>query len=218
MRKNLQEPVGFRRVLELKKISKQPIIDIFIKCLPSVMKVFALNVFVSVSFYLLFVWMPTYLNIFINKAAIPKFNFLLVNTLVMVLLILFTPVIGKWSDKKGRKIFAITSVFSVFILAYPLFYLIVNGGFWGYVAAQIIFVCCICLIDGVLFVVMAELFNTEVRFSGITTGYNLSTSFVGGSAPLICTFLIQKTSCTMMPAIYIMIACCIAMPVVLLNN
>ncbi len=59
-------------------------------------------------------------------------------------------------------------------------------------------------IKGGLPAVMVEMFPTRIRFSSIAMGYNLSIALFGGTAPLVCTWLIKKTGNIASPAYYLM--------------
>ena len=60
------------------------------------------------------------------------------------------------------------------------------------------------------------MFPTQVRYGGFAIGYNLSTSLFGGTAPLILTFLIDKTGSNLIPGWYMMLAAAIAFVPILL--
>ncbi|WP_341317893.1 MFS transporter [Paraburkholderia sp. IMGN_8] len=62
------------------------------------------------------------------------------------------------------------------------------------------------LINGTFACIIADMFPTRVRFSGIAITFNLSFTIFSGTAPLIGTWLIGKTGSSAAPA-YFMIAC-----------
>src|SRR5262249_32362150 len=47
------------------------------------------------------------------------------------------------------------------------------------------------LVTSVLSTMLAELFDTSVRYSGISLGYQLGAALVGGTAPLLATLLLS---------------------------
>ena len=55
---------------------------------------------------------------------------------------------------------------------------------------------------GVIHVMLVELFPTRVRYSAYGLGYNVSAALFGGTAPLLMTYLIDKTGNVNMPAFY----------------
>lgn len=62
------------------------------------------------------------------------------------------------------------------------------------------------LINGTFACIIADMFPTRVRFSGVAIAFNLSFTIFSGTAPLIGTWLIGRTGATVAPA-YFMIAC-----------
>ncbi|QGZ63173.1 MFS transporter [Paraburkholderia acidisoli] len=64
------------------------------------------------------------------------------------------------------------------------------------------------LINGTFACIIADMFPTRVRFSGVAIAFNLSFTIFSGTAPLIGTWLIGKTGTTVAPA-YFMIACAV---------
>ncbi|MCK4608540.1 MAG: MFS transporter, partial [Gammaproteobacteria bacterium] len=185
MRTSLKETAVFKQFLDSRTTYSMPIISMFKEELPAIIKVILINIFVAVAFYLLFVWMPTYLQLFVGK--VPT-NMLLITTIVMLVLIILTPISGWLSDKVGRRYLAIFGISAVLILTYPLFSIIISGDFGSILAAQLIFAFCIASLDGVLFVVTAGMFQPRLRASGLTLAYNIPTAFLGGTAPLVCTY------------------------------
>ena len=53
--------------------------------------------------------------------------------------------------------------------------------------------------------IIASLFPTQVRYSGIALSYNLAFAVFAGLSPLLATSLIQRTHNMMMPAFLMMI-------------
>lgn len=62
------------------------------------------------------------------------------------------------------------------------------------------------LINGTFACIIAEMFPTRVRFSGVAIAFNLSFTIFSGTAPLIGTWLIGKTGAPSAPA-WFMMAC-----------
>lgn len=50
---------------------------------------------------------------------------------------------------------------------------------------------------------MAKLFPIHVRYSGVAFSYSIGMALFGGTTPVICTLLIQKTGNHLSPAFYI---------------
>jgi MHS family proline/betaine transporter-like MFS transporter len=55
------------------------------------------------------------------------------------------------------------------------------------------------------FNVMVETFHTEIRYTGLSFGFNIGLALFGGTCPLIATWLIHISQNNTSPAFYIMI-------------
>ena len=68
---------------------------------------------------------------------------------------------------------------------------------------QIAFGAMLTINDGTLACFLAEVFPTKVRYTGFAFTFNMANALLGGTAPFICTWLIQATGNKMMPAWYL---------------
>ena len=57
--------------------------------------------------------------------------------------------------------------------------------------------------EGTIPATLTSLFGSTVRYSCFAISYNLSVSLLGGTAPLINTWLIKQTGITLIPAFYL---------------
>jgi MFS transporter, MHS family, proline/betaine transporter len=57
---------------------------------------------------------------------------------------------------------------------------------------------------GTIAPVLAELFPTRVRFTGLSVSYGLAVTFFGGTAPFVATLLVEQTGNPVSPTFYIM--------------
>ena len=112
-----------------------------------------------------------------------------------------------YSDKRGRKGIYMLGAALLGVWAFAIFPLIDTGSF-----ALI----CLSLCGGQLFVGMmygpqaaflAELFSTNVRYSGASLGYQFGAILGGAMAPIIATALLAYYGSTLGISIYILIAC-----------
>jgi len=200
VRRYLLETEVFENILSKQKLIKYPLLEAFKYSRKAMLQVLALNVFVSVSFYTLFVWMPTFLQMFLS---IPLEKALFLNTLMMVLLIMLMPLCGLLADYIGRERVAFLSALSIALIAYPVFMLISTGSIWAIGLALILFAVCFSLIEGTTAAITTSLFPADHRYSGIGISYNISMSIFGGTTPLVCTYLISTSGFITAPGIYV---------------
>lgn len=179
----------------------------------SVLKIMMLYVFISVSFYLLFVWMPSYLTTYLH---VSHERSLVVSTTGLAFLIFFTLVFGYIERFVGKKILAVFSVVSILTFSWPAFVLLNYHSTISMWFVVLFFAVSLGSIDGVIMAMMNDLFTKEVRCSGVSIAFTFSTAIFGGSTPLICSYLINHTGWTLSPVLLLVLACLIGLPAALL--
>lgn len=162
--------------------------------------IFLLNAFISIAFYLLFVWMPSYLLVFNNistKLALFSSSFGLLT------LIFLTIIVGYFSSNKDRKKWIMIGIIIIILFSYPLFMMIDQQSFIEIFIAQLIFAVAMSCIDGVINATMGSVFDNKIRCSGISISYTLPTAIFGGLAPTVCSFLIYNTGSKISPVFFL---------------
>ena len=203
MRRGLVESPDFEQQKASGNIGSNPILEA-VKTMPGkIFHVMALVMVMGGGFYMLFVWWPTYLTKIIPT---PVPHALTVNTLSMLVLMLMIPLMGLVSDLWGRRNVLLLSTGGLALLSYPLFVFSNHGTFGGALLCQVIFAILLSGVQGAMSVTMVEMFPTRTRFSGIAIGYNISLALFGGTAPLVCTWLIDKLNHNVLAPAYYLIA------------
>ncbi|AEI46261.1 Shikimate and dehydroshikimate transport protein (MFS family) [Paenibacillus mucilaginosus KNP414] len=99
---------------------------------------------------------------------------------------------GKLSDKIGRKPLYIGGTIAIILFAFPYFYLLSLKTTAAIIAATVIGLGLLWApITAVLGTMFSEIFSTNVRYTGVTLGYQLGAAIAGGTAPLIATYLLN---------------------------
>jgi MHS family proline/betaine transporter-like MFS transporter len=157
---------------------------------------------VSNSSNYLILYMPTFAVTQLNLPASSGFIATLAGG---VILTIGSPVIGHWSDLIGRTRIMLVAAALFLVSAYPAFLLVTRH---ASLPMLIGVVCWLSLLkttySAVLPALMAELFPTQTRCTGMALSYNLSVPIFGGFAPLISTGLIQLTGNSIAPSFYLM--------------
>jgi MHS family proline/betaine transporter-like MFS transporter len=112
------------------------------------------------------------------------------------------PLFGALSDRVGRRPVFVVSSLAALVLAVPCFNLMNAGGLTA-VGMQIVLGLIESALMGVAFSTMAELFPTRVRYTGVALGFNIGGVVAGGTAPLICTWLVSVTGSSIAPAYFL---------------
>ena len=59
--------------------------------------------------------------------------------------------------------------------------------------------------------IMAEMFPTRMRYSGVSLGYQVTSIFAGSLAPIIATSLLAQYGSSVPVAVYVAVACAITL-------
>jgi len=157
----------------------------------------------AVGFYLMFVYSTTYLS---EIVGFSKRRAMAINTIGMAAALIILPIAGALSDRVGRKPVLLVSAAMIAIFAWPLFNLLWHPAFRIPLSGQIGFAMLIGLFDGVSPATAAEAFPSNVRCSGVALSHNLVMALLGGTAPLVATYLIDRTNSEMAPTVYLICA------------
>lgn len=113
---------------------------------------------------------------------------------------------GAWSDRYGRRgIYKLGAILTG-IWAFVMFAMIDTGNWYLITAGLSISHIFISMMYGPQAALLAELFSTEVRYSGASLGYQLGAILGGGFAPIIATTLLLIFGGSMWVAAYIALA------------
>lgn len=113
--------------------------------------------------------------------------------------------IGSWSDRTGRKILVLASSAGFILFTYPLFALLAaTPTLTTYLFVQFAGAVLYGLVFGVLPTLLAELFPTKVRYTGISISFSIAIMSFGGFTPFINTYLVEVTGNSVAPAFWVM--------------
>lgn len=157
----------------------------------------------AVAFYTVFVYVVTYMQLF---DKLPAAKALDINTLNMVIMLVLVPAFGALSDRIGRKPMVLAAALALCVLAWPLFALVHSGVDRLIFLGQLGFAVLVAAYAGLTPTILVEAFPRDVRCSAVSTSYNLVLGVFGGTAPIVATYLIERTRDDLSPAYYIMAA------------
>ena len=189
-----------------------PIVEAFRTEWRAMLQVAGFNILYAVGFYMIFVYVATYLQQIVHIQAAQALD---INTINMVILLLLIPVAGALSDHVGRKPLLITAALGTLVLAWPLFWLLHHPHFTLMLLGQMGFAVLFGLFVGAGSATMVEVLPARVRCSALSVGYNLCYGVLGGTTPLVVTYLIARSHDDLSPAFYLMAAAALSLAVIL---
>jgi MHS family proline/betaine transporter-like MFS transporter len=184
------------------QLAANPIVEVIRKDRRGVLTTLGLAVYMAVSFYVPFVWLPTWLAR-INQPPLLESHALAANTIALLALLVLTPAAAALSDRIGRRPMFLTATVSYALLSYPLFVIMAEGALTGAIIGGLAFAFCNSFYSGCMAATMVELFPTSTRYSGVAIGYNVGQTLFGGTAPFVATALIRMTDNVLIPAYYL---------------
>jgi MFS family permease len=148
---------------------------------------------------LLFLFTPAYLTKLL--AYSPK-TFAWINTISLFISTILIVAVGFASDFINKKIWLLTIAIASLMLAYPIFSIFVQQKYSLWIP-MLLSVLIFGSIWGLIPPTLAEIFPTNMRYSGVAFAYNLGFAIFGGLTPLIAMTLIHYTKVLQSPSYYL---------------
>jgi MFS family permease len=163
----------------------------------------------SAAGYTFLVVMPSYLQATLHAT----FQQALVATVLANLGFAVSIMPAGWlSDRIGRRPVMVAGAALVVVLAFPLMNLLQDKESSNAAKGIAVFVAglVVGLMAGPGPAMLAEMFPTRVRYTGLGLAYSLSNAVFSGSAGLIITELIKRTKNVDIPAYYVVATCAVS--------
>jgi MHS family proline/betaine transporter-like MFS transporter len=159
--------------------------------------------FLEATVYILFVWMPSYLQ---NFLGVPHNIAMVVNVCGLICLtstVLFFSYIGQYTNYKRSYII---SVALLILSLYPLLLLLQHiNTLPVLLMVQLFFALIFGCVNGTTLFLVCDSFPPEIRNRAMAISITFPPAIVGGTAPLLCSYFIQVWHFNNFPSIYIMI-------------
>ncbi|WP_433675916.1 MFS transporter [Microbacterium gorillae] len=129
---------------------------------------------------------------------------------------LVIPLFGRLSDRVGRRPVYAAGALLGGTWAFFAFPMMTTGNpiiIWAAIAVGLVFHAAMYAAQPAI---MAEMFPTRMRYSGVSLGYQVTSIFAGSLAPIIATNLLSATGSSVPVAVYVAIASAITLVAVLL--
>lgn len=173
---------------------------------------FGITIAWTVCVYAFLIYMPTYA---VRELHLPPSASLWANSIGLVMVAVGSPLFGRLSDAIGPRLPMIAASATMAVVTYPLFVFMTHSPTFGsLIGVQIIFGILTAMYTGPAAALMAELYPTQIRSTGLSIGYNFAVTIFGGFAPFIATGLIAVTGDRLAPTYYIVASMVISFIVV----
>ncbi len=190
IRKDIDETPDFKKMKQAGQVAKAPLRDTLKHHWREVLIAAGLKVVETAPFYIFSTFVVSYATATLHYQKSQALEAVTLGALVATIMI---PLMGLLSDKIGRQRMYAISVFVLGLFIVPWFMLLNTGTTWGIVLATVIaFGILWAPVTAVLGTLCSEIFSANVRYTGITLGYQLGAALAGGTAPLIATGLLAK--------------------------
>ncbi len=165
------------------------------------LKIFLLNAPLAALSYVGVAYFPTYLSKFVGMPL--DWSFLIITVLIVGLIVLI-PICGCLADKVGGWRIYRWAIVSLVMFSFPVYGLLSYGHSWSaYGLAIVLFTIPGALIKSVTPGISVQLAPLEDRAVVMSFSYNVTYCLIGGTAPLLMSYLIGKTQFLLFPAVYI---------------
>ncbi|WP_110648426.1 MFS transporter [Salinicola peritrichatus] len=170
-----------------------------------------LSAFISVtalSFYMFTTYFTTYMQV-VGQAS--QTTALLASLGALVFAALLCPLIGRYADRVGRRKTVLSAGISLIVAVFPAYTLAGSGEWLASMTGAALMAVGAVICGVVTAVLLSEQFPTRVRYTASALCYNLAYTIFGGTAPLVATWLIERTGNNLSPAFYLIAITLLAM-------
>ncbi|MEU0492406.1 MFS transporter [Nocardiopsis sp. NPDC006139] len=190
IRAGIDETPSFQKAKEEGTVAKLPVVETFRYHWRAVLVAVGAKVVETAPFYIFGTFVVSYATGTLDFENTEALNAVTIGAIVASVLI---PVSGALSDRWGRQRVYLAGAVLLALFIAPYFLMLGTGStallvlatvlglgvFWPPVTATIGTLC-------------SEIFSTQVRYTGVTLGYQIGAALAGGTAPLIATWLLSR--------------------------
>ena len=178
-----------------------PIKELFEKYVDKILIVFTLDALTGIGFFTLVIFLPSYFREYMDLSDLTTQYLSTTNMIIFATMTLFG---GCVSDKIGYKNTLLYPCIAFILLSYPVFTLFQTGGIFTIFLGQTILISAMGFFYGVIPVTLFDIFPLEVKCSGISFAHNISMACMGGTAPLMATYIIKQTDHNLLSPAYLL--------------
>lgn len=189
IRAKIEEPPAFKQIIESNEQVKRPLVEVLRRHPRDIVVIAGIRFADNVLYYVFATFGLAYMT---AELGLPR-SVALAGVLVASALELITmPFFGALSDRIGRPNVVVMGTVLMLALAFPFFWLVGTGDPWAVILA------CVLAISGAHAMVFAplsawfaELFDADIRYTGVSVGYQMGSLLAGAPAPILATYLVS---------------------------
>lgn len=203
IRRYCEESPVYEEAKNNNHLSEKPVREAITKNPKEMLQGFAIYITVTMPFYLVAVYFISFSQKQLGLSVDTSLYFNIYNMLAMLIAM---PISAALSDNIGRKKIMMATGIVMFALTPLLFsqFFLGNSAF-AIGLSQFIFAIILGIYIGPVPAMLVEMFPTSIRFTGMAIAYNLAAAIFGGTAPMVCEWLIRITGNNDSIAWYVML-------------
>lgn len=199
IRMSIDETPIFKEAQDNHELVELPIKDVFKTNFRSVILCALAGALTGASGY----FIMTFLNVYISSVLeMSSQTALYYNAYGNILLIIFLPIMGLFSDRAGYTRTMCLSCIMIFLLATPALKMLASAETVNMHISIFIMALIAATSYAPLYPFMLKLFTPAQRFSGIACGLNIGIALFGGTCSMITIWLVSYTGLKYSPAFY----------------
>ena len=161
----------------------------------------------NVTNYMLTTVVPTYLTETLGEygqETLSTTTSQVLQIITLAFLLLLVPLLGKLSDKVGRRPIVLTGCGLLIVLSLPSVLLLQTGNLLGVLAGLLLMGLMLVCFNSTMPSTLPALFATGIRYGTLSIAFNVAVSAFGGTTSVVIQGLISATGNLEWPAFYLM--------------
>ncbi len=188
-------------VAALKEREGSPVVVALREHWSSILQIVCLLLAFGIGFYLMFIYAAAYQE---SRLHFSTGQALEISSINLAVMLLATLPLARLGDRIGRKPLLLAAGIAILLLSWPLWWMMHQENLTLAILGQAGFAVIFATTGAAVAPTMVELLPAGVRCSGVSIAYNLAIGIFGGTAPLVATYLVERTHNDFTPAYYLM--------------
>jgi MFS family permease len=145
-----------------------------------------------------------------TEVGVPARSMLLVTAICSAVTIGLVLTAARIADRIGNRTVFLVGIAGLALLAFPTFLVVNTGSFWGILGIRLVGTVFAAAVYAPIAAILATSFSVEVRYTGVSLGYQVAAILGGGFAPFIAQALLTATGTWTVVAGYFVVVCLIS--------